>query len=249
MTLTENRLATVLISVDIARNQEDSSVLTGLLEALRRHRTAALWSLEFERAAASVDRIRGAWPAHEFGLLARDTWAGPQASRNIFGRELSARMACALTMGIVPEALALADTDPPSHYDLLVKHRIPLIRTRTDSLATGSDGLQPKLSRYGIWQANPTLVLPVSSRWSLPWTARRKLNQVIASGLTMHIAVDVAALAVSPSAGLASLEYLLKLVSRRRDAGELQIVAASQLLTSYLPRRQQFVSRSVLRAA
>lgn len=249
MMMPETRIATLVVSVDIAREQEESSLLTKVLDVLVRHGMAALWSLEFQRPSALIDRIRGSWAAHEFGLLVDERWAESQIGRTVFGRELAARMLCATDRRIAPLALTFHHSDPPGYYDLLVKHRIALIRTRTDTHNGATGSLQPRLSRYGIWQTEPSIVVPVGSRWSLPWTARRLMQQAIDWGQTLHVTVDCAKLSSNVASGLGSLDYLLKLASARRDSGLLKMVPVSQLLKIYAPRREQFRSRSVLRAA
>ena len=93
------------------------------------------------------------------------------------------------------------------------------------------------------------MVIPVASRWSLPWTARRLLQQAVDHSQTIHVAVDARRLSANLSAGLGSLDYVLKLASARRDAGLIQIASISQVLQMYSPRREQVASRSVLRVA
>ena len=243
----EARPATVFISVDVPREYEESALVGGIQDVLRRHQACSMWSFEFRGPAKVIRVIRAA--SNEFGLLATEDWANPVVGRSSFARELSARMTCAAGMGIEPMALALSCNDSPSHFDLLVKHRLAIVRTRTDVSSGSANSLQPRLSRYGIWQAEPTLVIPVSSRWTLPWTSRRLLQQAIDRSQTVHVAVDARSLARNISAGLLSLDYFLKLANVRRESGLLQIVSAKQLLDIYHPRRERITSRSILRAA
>jgi hypothetical protein len=243
------RVATVVVTIDIDQTVADCEMLTGLLDVLRRYRTPAMWSFEFQRQVAAIDQICETCSSQEFGLLATRRWADPRASRTAFSRELAQRLSCADRLGIRTNALALQDSEPPVHLDLLVKRQIPLLRLRTDSVTGATHSLQPRLARYGIWQSAPTIVVPVQSRWSLPWTTRGLLHRAAERGQTLHIAVDGVRLARNATAGLATLDYLLRQADARRDGGKLQIVAASQLLMIYAPQRAAVPSRSVLHAA
>jgi hypothetical protein len=249
MQMSPARNATLVVSVDLRHGSENSSVVTGLLDSLRRRGAPALWSLEFARVPAVVDRILGARAAHEFGVLGTGDWAGSRASRTTFARELAARLARAADAGVSPVALALHDVDPPRCLDLLVKRQVPMLRLRMDESGGTASSLQPRLARFGIWQSKPTIVVPVHARWSLPWTARRLLQRAVDRNQALHVAVDGESLARNPSAGLATLDYVLKLASARRDGGQLQFAPLSQLIRMYSPQRTRIASRSVLRAA
>jgi hypothetical protein len=167
----------------------------------------------------------------------------------LFARELAARTNRALACGIKPIALALVDTDAPPYFDLLVKHQLAFIRTRTNKLNSMGESLQPRVARYGIWEAEPTMLIPGSSRWLLRWTTRRTMQRAIDERHTVHVAVNAAAMSQNSSAALSALDHVLKIAAVRRDAGQLQMVSASELLDLYSPCRERLISRSVLRAA
>ena len=247
MTFEDKRPATFFLSIDVARQFENAPVVARIHEILRRHEIRAMWSFEFEAHQNGIEYIAAS--ASDYGVLASEAWAHPTGDRTRFARELLARINRASELDIKPIALAVPMNHAPSHYDLMVKHQLAIIRTRTDKISGLAQSLQPRLARYGIWEAEPTFVLPVTSRWTLPWTARRLLQRAIDGHQMVHVAANVAAMSQNATASLSSLEYVLTLASARREAGSLQMVSARELLEIYSPRRERVLSRSVLRAA
>lgn len=247
MTLDEGRPAIFFLSIDVPQQSERSTLVAGVHETLRRHQIKALWSFEFQGHCHAVETVAAS--ASDVGLLANEDWAHPNCDRTQFARELLARVNQANDLGIKPIAFTLPTSDPPNFFDLLVKYQMSIIRTRTDKISGMAHGLHPRLARYGIWETEPTLVLPSISRWSFPWTAKRKIQRAIDGQQLIHVSVNVAALSQNQAAGLRSLDSVLKLVEVRREAGVLQTVSAHELLEIYCPRRERLFSRSVLRAA
>jgi hypothetical protein len=247
MNLEHRRPATFFVSVDVHQQHEGSTTVAGIREVLQRHQVKAMWSFEFQGSSKAINAVSAT--ASDFGVLVSDAWATPSCERTVFARELLTRINRASELGVKPMALTLVSHDAPTHFDLLVKYQLAVIRTRTDLISGVGQALQPRLARYGIWQAEPTLVVPVGSRWSLPWTLRRLIQKAIDQGQTIHVAVNVARLMQNCSAGLSSLDYILKTAAARRDAGLLHMVSARGLLDIYGPRRERVSSRSVLRAA
>src|SRR5262245_46029757 len=93
------RDASVVVTIDVPEALETSSLLVRLLETLRQNDTCALWSFEFSRLPGFVDQITSRSTRQEFGVLATPKWAGLNATRSCFGRELSARMSLASEVG------------------------------------------------------------------------------------------------------------------------------------------------------
>jgi hypothetical protein len=247
MTHDVQRPATFFLSVDVSQRAEGCALIDGIDEALRRFQIRAMWSFEFAAPSRATERVTRC--VCDYGVLAASAWANPAGDRMVFARELASRLNRAGEAGVKPIALSLVDTDGPNHFDLLVKSQLAIIRSRANTAGDLSDSLQPRLSRYGIWQAAPTMILPAASTWSLGWNTRRMLQRAIDGQQTVHVAINVEAMLKNYVTGLASLEQVLKLVSTRRDAGTVRVVSARELVELYSPRREQLVSRSVLRAA
>jgi hypothetical protein len=249
MQISESRRPTVVVTVDLGPANEGNPVLPSILDQLSEFRTPAAWLFARQGNPSTIARIFCGTVEHEFGILATPDWAGPRATRSQFAQGLAEAVARAAEAGILASVLGLHQIEPPADLDLLEKYQLQLIRARIDRRRGRGGKLAPRLARFGIWQSHASLVLPARSRWGLSWAIRRMLNRTIEQEQSLHVAVDARRLAGSPTAGLAMLRSVLSRTAARRELGQIDTVPFSSLLKIYAPRRPQFVSRSILRAA
>ncbi|MFT7643894.1 MAG: hypothetical protein ACI9G1_005660 [Pirellulaceae bacterium] len=183
---------------------------------------------------------------HEAGLLGNESWIGRSAGRTTFARELHCRLDRAERAGVEVSTLGLKNTKLDQHLDLLVKHRITVVRS---PLETGSAGfVRPHALRFGVWEAPPTLSLPASHLW-LPaavFSARWTVGRAAANGALVHIALDLNKLDESC---LKPLERLFSYSRRLRDDGMLKFDTVGALAERFQRRRANPPMHSVLRAA
>ncbi|MBP87147.1 MAG: hypothetical protein CMJ64_10585 [Planctomycetaceae bacterium] len=237
------QLGLFALSVDV-RGDLSKQQITGLLQTLRRVRTPATLSLPSPGAHELVSRALVEPLQHDFAILADPSWASQQAGRTKFARELARRVNVATSNGIDVRTLALDDTELTGNLDLLVKHRISIVRSHSQA------GFQPQSLRFGIWQAPVSFSLPSASRWSLvgvEWAVSRALSKAAKARDLVHIVTDANALS-DPSV-YSTLDRILTLVQKRQAKGQITAVTLGGLVDSLTPQRRKQASRSVLRVA
>jgi hypothetical protein len=237
------QLGLFALSVDV-RGDLSKQQITSLLQTLRRTRTPATLSVPspgehniFARGLAEPLR-------HDFAILADPSWVSQQAGRTKFARELARRITAAGSNGLDVRALALDGTELAGNLDLLVKHRISIVR------GNGPAGFEPQSLRFGIWQAPVSFSLPSTSRWSfggIEWAVSRALSKAANSHDLVHVVADAHAL--SDPGISTTLDRILALVQKRQAKGHITQVTLGGLVDSLTPRRQARTSRSVLRVA
>lgn len=234
------------LSVDVRGTQDNRTQALALrvLKTLRQARVPATWSSVSPGDCRFGEHVLREPLPHEIALLAEVEWAGAQAGRTLFARELSRRIALAKSRGIELHTLALPEPDCTSYLDLLVKHQISLVRLRDSS------GLQPQSLRFGVWQVPITFHIPSASRWPFggwEWGLSRALSKACKTGDLVHVVASLDGLASETDQS--SLDRLLRVVQQYQQKGRLSVLTLHTLGESLMPQRRVPQGRSVLRAA
>ena len=138
--------------------------------------------------------------------------------------------------------------DLTQNLDLLVKHRVSVIRGRLDQRARHAGALQPQSIRFGVWHAPVSRVLPRGS-WALmssSWMWRKTIQRMCQQFGYMHLAVDVGALTPND---LKDLQYALRAAARMQTEGSLQVHTIQQLSQRLIRKRIRPPTHSILRTA
>ncbi|MBC8350915.1 MAG: hypothetical protein H8E66_02950 [Planctomycetes bacterium] len=234
------------LSVDLGEHAEQrlQTELSPLLKTLRRAQIPATFSARSPGCVGLIEKLRGESLRHELAILADSTWAGPNVGRTRFARELASHVKTAKAHGATIRTIALADTELTSNLDLLVKHRISVVRSPMNT------GFQAQSLRFGVWQAPVSFTLPSTGRWQfggIEWAINRALSRAARSNGLVHLVVGLESLADPTEA--ATLERILTTVQRRRNKGSIAPVTMQGLLARLAPQRQAVSAHSVLRAA
>ena len=259
MTVTKQH-GVLSISLDLP-SEDPSAMLAGGQDALDVVRQLIRWHQHYQIpatwAASDLDSRRltalllDASPRHEVVLLADPSWASHEAGRTRFAHELGQRLAAARRLRCRIGCLALRDGASVEHLDLLVKHRIRLIRDWKECSGR-ADPVRQESVRYGLWRIRPSVTLARPSRWRWPgpvWTAKRMLVGVITRGTLAHVRVDVGRLLDERSPSLREYERFLAFVSKRCRQGALHALTLGQLSGTLEPAFQGGPGRSILRPA
>jgi len=235
-----------VLSVDVRApaGKTAESQASKLLVALERLHIPATWCLPNPGEGALPEQICRQSLHHEIALLGEAAWVGKTAGRTHFARELSQRVVAAQQRGLKIRSLALLDAELTDDLDLLVKHRISLLRSPSTTT------VQPQSLRFGVWQAPVTFSLPTRTSWTFggcEWTVGRALTRAARSGDLVHVVADLKGLANQVQ--FTTLERILGVVSRRQQKGLLTALTLQGLAQSLAPKRTTPVSQSVLRAA
>ncbi|MEO8497274.1 MAG: hypothetical protein ABI614_19565 [Planctomycetota bacterium] len=234
------------LSVDVREGSASSlqSELHQLLKALQRVQIPATFSTPTPGRDGLAERLRAESLRHELAILADSTWIGPDVGRTQFARELASRVEVAQAHRASFRTIAVTDTELTTNLDLLVKHRISVVRSPLNT------GFQPQSLRYGVWQAPVSFTLPSKGRWQLggtEWAINRALSRASRSQGLVHLVVGLETL--TDQAEVASLERILTVVQRRRSKGQIAVVTMQGLVERLAPERQAVSARSVLRVA
>lgn len=250
----------LVISVDLESDlrQQISSdglgldaVTDDLLQILARHRLPATWAVADPVHSAATESVLNSNTEHEMGVLGDSSWVGPGSSRSRFARELARRIEGARERGLSVSSLLLRDVLLSDHLDLLVKHRVSIVRQGTGTSGKQTCLASPQPLRFGLWQLPESLRLPRTTRWpfGVGQSVRRVIGRAISSGQTVHLVIDAPRLVDSGNSGLHVLEHVLRYAQQQQQRGNLQIVPLGQLGEGMKPKRRSQSSRSVLRPA
>ncbi|MCA9120299.1 MAG: hypothetical protein H6822_33330 [Planctomycetaceae bacterium] len=234
------------LSIDFKRRSatELQGELSQLLKTLQRFQVPATFATSAPGCDGVAEKLRGESLRHELAILADNSWVGPHVGRTHFARELAQRVEMANAHRATVRTLAITDSDLSSNLDLLVKHRISVVRS---PLYTG---FQPQSLRFGVWQAPISFTLPSKGRWQLggtEWAINRALTRASRAQGLVHLVVDLETL--RDRTELATLERILATVHRRRSKGQVATVTMQGLVARLAPQRQAASGRSVLRVA
>lgn len=218
--------------------------LAQLLKTLQRRQIPATFSTPSPGCDGLIERLRAESLRHELAILADSTWTGAGIGRTQFARELARRVELAKTQRTSFRTIAVTDTELTTNLDLLVKHRISVVRSPLNV------GFQPQSLRYGVWQAPVSFTFPSKGRWQFggtEWAINRALSRAARIQGLVHLVVALETLA--DQAEMASLERILATVQRRRDKGLVAAVTMQGLVSRLAPQRQVVSAKSVLRVA
>lgn len=227
----------LLVSIDC---QPDRSARgdTQLAQAARsladlfgRYRISATWALADPASSPLANQILRLPASQRIALLAEPHWAGEQAGRTRFARELTRRVEAAAASTIPLGTMALRGFELREHLDLLVRHRLAVIRTSGARKSHARSPLETYCERFGIWQSEATVRFPDARRWLGIFPCGPK--QAVASGMARrtwtHLLLDVPVLARSSRTVWGQLERCLAFAERQMDAGRLTCVTLERL--------------------
>jgi hypothetical protein len=237
------QLGLFALSVDV-RGDLSKPQIQRLLDTLRRSQTPATLSLASPGEHDLCSRCRAETLPHDFAFLADPGWVSEQAGRTKFARELARRVEVAAATGLCVRTLALDGAELAGNLDLLVKHRISIVRSG------GLAGFEPQSLRFGIWQAPVSFTVRQASRFpfgGIEWAVSRALTKAAKASDLVHVVTD--AQAFSDSNLSTALDRILALVQKRQAKGHVRKITLGGLADSLTPRRQSKTARSVLRAA
>ncbi len=234
------------LSIDLQNGSAGSrqAELAQLLKTLQRLQIPATFSTPSPGCDGLVERLRAESLRHELAILADSTWTGPGVGRTQFARELARRVETAKAHRASFRTIAVTDTELTTNLDLLVKHRISVVRSPLNT------GFQPQSLRYGVWQAPVSFTLPSKGRWAFggtEWAINRSLSRAARAQGLVHLVVELATLVDQNE--MASLERILTTVQRRRNKGLIAVVTMQGLVARLAPQRQAASAQSVLRVA
>jgi hypothetical protein len=202
-----------------------------LADLLGQYRISATWALADPANSPLPNQILRLPASQRIALLAEPHWAGEQAGRTRFARELTRRVEAAAASTIPLGTMALRGFELREHLDLLVRHRLAVVRgsgTRASGVGTP---LETYCERFGIWQSEATCRFPESRRWLGIFPVAPK--QAVAGGMARktwtHLLLDVPTLARSSRTAWGRLERCLAFAERQMDAGRLTCVTLERL--------------------
>jgi len=234
------------LSIDLQEGSASSlqAELRQLLKTLQRVQIPATFSTPSPGRDGLVERLRAESLRHEHAILADSSWIGPSVGRTQFSRELARRVEIAKAQRASFHTIAVTDTELTANLDLLVKHRISVVRSPMNT------GFHPQSLRFGVWQAPVSFTLPSKGGWQFggtEWAIKRALSRASRLHGLVHLVVQLETL--KDQTEVASLERILTTVQRRRSKGLIAAVTMQGLVARLAPQRQAVSARSVLRVA
>jgi hypothetical protein len=242
-------ISTLGVSIDLRTEGHAilaaQSLPTRLLSLLDACRIAATWGFAEPASAAFIERLGRSSIDHEIALLCHHDWAGSAVGRTTFSRQLSRRLTAADRAGIQISTLAMRTTDLHKNLDLLVKHRVSVVRGRLRPPTSLDPSGQPQPVRYGVWLAPVSHVLPRSLLGAGRFWRKTFRRNGRTTGY-LHLGIDQETL---EDRHWKDIEAALKTAAQMRDDGSLTILTLRQLSRQLDRKPERPRSRSVLRAA
>lgn len=238
---------TVSIDVDTeldgrSHDPQKLAVLTDLLVELTTiHGLPVTWSVADPARSALTETLRSCPVAHEIAVLGDRAWVGRGAGRTRFARELARRVEGAQKSGLVVSTLALRHVELDENLDLLVKHRISVVRHSEPARRE----FVPRSLRFGVWEAPVSGRLPTKQNWlfgGLSGAARRVAQTVAFHGGFAHLVIDGPELSEYGHSGFRHAERMFQFLRQLRDSGQLSVVTLSTLAARL--NQQSFRSRA-----
>jgi len=246
------RIGTVVLSVDLPAEsstggRRHGTLAQDLFHMVESRRLAASWVPLATGPFSLRDQLAAPHSRHDVALVGDPSWIGKSAGRTRFARELSERVEALRSAHFKVAAIALRDAQIDDHLDLLVKHRIGMIRGHE----RGGARLQPRSVRFGVWYSPVSVILPQPSQWSwmgASWSFRQTISRAIRAAGVAHVMIDAARLDANSSA-LKELDLVLAHLQRQRDRGVLAVTSLSGLAATLIRKPTARHSQSILRAA
>jgi len=247
-----SRIGKVVLSIDLPAEtapggRRNDELAKGLFQMVESRRLSASWVPQSPQHFSLSEKLAAAPARHDLALIGDATWIGKSAGRTRFARELAARVEASRAARMNVGAIALRDVELDDHLDLLVKHRVGMIRGQN----RGGASLQPQSVRFGVWYSPISVVLPQPTDWSwfgAKWSFRQTVRRVVRNAGVAHVVVDGARLAGN-AAALTELELALAHLQRQRDKGVLVVTSLSGLAATLVRKPAAKKAVSILRAA
>jgi hypothetical protein len=251
--MSERNRAALTVSVDLPSDPRQTapasrvSLAVGeLIDVFAEYRLSATWSLSDPGASPWTDQILRSQQEHEIALLADAGWVTSDRTR--FANELGRRLDHAAAIGLNIGALAFHHVAPPGGFDLLVRHRLPLIRA---DVSSGNPTKSPSefralSTRFGIWLVPVTAIIAGRGWWlgSDLGQATRSAREALERGRFVHVVLDFVTAATHSSDPVALARRFLKSVHSWKSRGQLRVVTlADAAHAANLPVPAQSVLR------
>lgn len=237
----------VVFSVDVPDQGVSGSQVRELFQLFDSRGLPATWAAGRIHARQVSCCARDSGGSHEVAVLGNADWLPAENNRRTFYRTLVERMRGFRDERVPVTTLAMDDVDLFDHLDLLVKHRISMLRCRSTTAVTVARNLQPRSLRFGVWQA-PT-ALRLSAHGSTGWWAERKLLRAIRQcsrqGGIVHLLARADEL-LDHRRYSSLLERLLQNVADRVQQDSLQCLTLQQLSRHVQQRPARLTSQSLL---
>lgn len=267
-----NDQATLIVTVDLeTADVEPGSNHTTLEQARRLDETtdwlirtfgrlgiAATWAVADPAHSAATERLLAAELGHELAVLGDSSWAGREAGRGRFARELARRVLGSRAAGIPVTSLVPRDIELGDHLDLLVKHGVTAVRGPVQSRVLRRKPAQPRTLHFGLWEMPGSVRLPDRGTWlagaglagmGSGITARRGIRRSAHYRHVFHLVVDAWRLAAGSQRDRRVLERTLTVARQVQERHALQLSTLSDVAArlSHVPR--VVPARSILRSA
>jgi len=247
-----SQFGTVVLSIDLpaegaGSGRAQDALARQLFHMVESRQLAASWVPQVPDQFCLRDQLSAPDTRHDLALVGDSSWIGESAGRTRFARELAARVTVARSAHINVAAIALRDVELTDHLDLLVKHRVGMIRDQR----RGAAHVQPRSIRFGVWVSPISVVVPQQNDWSwfgANWSLRQTVRRAIQSAGVAHVAIDGARIAGSKAA-LGEMDLVLAHLQRQRDRGVLAVTSLSGLGNMLMRKPNVKKASSILRAA
>ena len=224
------------------------AVTAGLVELLDSHGISATWGVSNPVLSAARDIILAAKTSQEVAVLGERFWLGDGTTPSRLAQEFERRFAGARRAGLSVSTLLLRQAAEHLDLNLLLGHGITAVRGPAVVASEGGVSRSGAM-RYGIWQVQTPILVPLSSSWwqADPWAFRQRLKEAM-RGTPLNLVLDAGKMAELSDLCLPAIGAAMRNLGQLQASQQLRFVPLGELARHNLSRRASQPSRSVLAA-
>jgi hypothetical protein len=221
---------------------------------LARHQLPATWAVADPAVSPIAERIVALGKGHEIAIAGDPTWAGREAGRGRFGRELARRVVQGRGADLAISTLIVHTVDLDDQYDLIVKQGLTAVCQKATSWVDAArKRVAPLTPRFGLWSFGVSCALPGTSRiWRGGGggrAARTCIDRAVRGPGMVHLAINLPQLVARGHGAQRVLERVLLHVAARQRRGTLEVATLAATAKRLTNQCQSKPSRSILRPA
>jgi hypothetical protein len=214
----------------------------------------ATWAVGDPAASSIAERIVALGGGHEIAISGDPTWAGREAGRGRFGRELARRVVQGRGADLAISTLIVHAVDLDDQYDLIVKQGLTAVcQKATSAVDAARKRSAPLTPRFGLWSFSVSCALPGTSRiWpggGGRHATRASIERAVRGPGLVHLAIDMPQLVARGHAAQQVFERVLQHVAARRRHGLLEVATLAATAKRLTNQCQSKPSCSILRPA
>lgn len=227
-----------------------ATVTSELVELLGQLGISATWGVSNPELSAAREAILAVKTKQEIAVLGERFWLGDGTTHSRLAQEFERRFGgvCRETM----KATTLLLRQRAEHLDLslFLENGITAVRGPAVAATAVEANSRRAAMRYGIWQVQRPILVPLSSSWwqTETWSFRQHVKEAVRTGTPLNLVLDAGNMTEHSDLGLGGVGTVLRNLGELQKCRQIRLMTLGELAAQNLSRRASHPSRSVLAA-